>query len=108
MDGLASRRLSEGDGSRGEHGEIWNGVDRCLRLRPQLADLVRAGAHQNQKCSRLVRFGHRARRQHGGPGLPSKPIIDLLVGVPDLEEISERCIRPIETLGYNYVPEYAS
>src|SRR5260370_42693885 len=42
------------------------------------------------------------------PGLPSKPIIDLLVGVPDLEEIRERCIRPIETLGYNYVPEYAS
>src|SRR5438309_5050853 len=42
------------------------------------------------------------------PGLPSKPIIDLLVGVPDLEEIGERCIGPIETLGYNYVPEYAS
>src|SRR5713226_5601752 len=42
------------------------------------------------------------------PGLPSKPIIDLLVGVPSLEEARERCIEPIEALGYNYVPEYAS
>lgn len=42
------------------------------------------------------------------PGLPSKPIIDLLVGVPNLEEAQERCIDPIEALGYNYIPEYAS
>jgi GrpB-like predicted nucleotidyltransferase (UPF0157 family) len=42
------------------------------------------------------------------PGLPSKPIIDLLVGVPSLEEAKGRCIGPIEALGYNYVPEYAS
>jgi hypothetical protein len=31
-----------------------------------------------------------------------------LVGVANLEEVRERCIRPIETLGYNYVPEYTS
>ncbi|TAI63042.1 GrpB family protein [Bradyrhizobium sp. Leo170] len=42
------------------------------------------------------------------PGLPSKPIIDLLVGVPSLEEAKERCIEPIEVLGYICVPEYAS
>jgi GrpB-like predicted nucleotidyltransferase (UPF0157 family) len=42
------------------------------------------------------------------PGLPSKPIIDLLVGVPSLEEAKERCIEPIEALGYIYVPAYAS
>ena len=42
------------------------------------------------------------------PGLPSKPIIDLLVGVPRLEEAMERCIAPIEALGYRYIPEYAS
>jgi hypothetical protein len=42
------------------------------------------------------------------PGLPSKPIIDLLIGVPSLEEAQERCIEPIEALGYNYFPEYAS
>jgi GrpB-like predicted nucleotidyltransferase (UPF0157 family) len=42
------------------------------------------------------------------PGLLSKPIIDLLVGVPSLEEAKKRCIDPIEALGYNYIPEYAS
>jgi GrpB-like predicted nucleotidyltransferase (UPF0157 family) len=42
------------------------------------------------------------------PGLPSKPIIDLLIGVPSLEEAKQRCIEPIEALGYNYLPEYAS
>jgi GrpB-like predicted nucleotidyltransferase (UPF0157 family) len=42
------------------------------------------------------------------PGLPSKPIIDLLVGVPHLEEAKERCIAPIEALGYRYIPEYAT
>jgi GrpB-like predicted nucleotidyltransferase (UPF0157 family) len=42
------------------------------------------------------------------PGLPSKPIIDLSVGVPSLEEAKERCINPVEALGYSYVPEYAS
>jgi GrpB-like predicted nucleotidyltransferase (UPF0157 family) len=42
------------------------------------------------------------------PGLPSKPIIDLLVGVPRLEQAMERCIGPIEALGYHYLPEYAS
>ena len=42
------------------------------------------------------------------PGLPSKPIIDLLIGVSSLEEAQERCIEPMEALGYNFIPEYAS
>jgi GrpB-like predicted nucleotidyltransferase (UPF0157 family) len=42
------------------------------------------------------------------PGLPSKPIIDLLVGVTSLEQAKERCIAPMEALGYVYLPEYAS
>lgn len=42
------------------------------------------------------------------PDLPSKPIIDLLVGVPSLEEAERRCIGPMEQLGYIYIPEYAS
>ncbi|MCC8966219.1 GrpB family protein [Bradyrhizobium sp. Pear76] len=42
------------------------------------------------------------------PGLPSKPIIDLLVGVPSLEQASQRCIKPLEALGYVYMPDYAS
>jgi len=42
------------------------------------------------------------------PGLPSKPIIDLLIGVPSLEEAKQRWIEPIRSLGYHYVPEYVS
>jgi GrpB-like predicted nucleotidyltransferase (UPF0157 family) len=42
------------------------------------------------------------------PGLSSKPIIDLLVGVPSLKEAKERCVGPLEELGYVYIPEYAS
>jgi GrpB-like predicted nucleotidyltransferase (UPF0157 family) len=42
------------------------------------------------------------------PGLSSKPIIDLMVGVPSLEQATERSIEPIRSLGYNYMPEYAS
>ena len=42
------------------------------------------------------------------PGLPSKPIIDLLVGVPSLEAAKKGCIGPIEALGYVYIAEYAS
>jgi GrpB-like predicted nucleotidyltransferase (UPF0157 family) len=42
------------------------------------------------------------------PGLPSKPIIDLLVGVPSLEEAKQRCIEPIKALGYVYIPEYVA
>jgi GrpB-like predicted nucleotidyltransferase (UPF0157 family) len=42
------------------------------------------------------------------PGLPSKPIIDLLVGVPNLEQARQRCMTPLEALGYICMPEYAS
>ena len=41
-------------------------------------------------------------------GLPSKPIIDLMVGVASFEEAKKRCIGPIEELGYIYIPAYAS
>ena len=42
------------------------------------------------------------------PGLPSKPIIDLLVGVRSFDEATERCVGPMQGLGYVYIPEYAS
>ena len=42
------------------------------------------------------------------PGLPSKPIIDLLVGVPDLDEAQRRFVAPMIALGYIYMPEYES
>lgn len=41
-------------------------------------------------------------------GLAAKPIIDLLVGVADLEEARSHCVEPIKALGYAYLPEYES
>lgn len=42
------------------------------------------------------------------PGLAAKPIIDLLVGVPDLGIARTTCIEPLVALGYTYLPEYES
>jgi GrpB-like predicted nucleotidyltransferase (UPF0157 family) len=40
------------------------------------------------------------------PGLPAKPIIDLLVGVRSLAETRVSAITPVRALGYAYLPEY--
>src|SRR5258708_12504934 len=42
------------------------------------------------------------------PGLPSEPIIDLLVGGPNLEKARERCIQPVGAPRYNYLPDHPS
>jgi GrpB-like predicted nucleotidyltransferase (UPF0157 family) len=42
------------------------------------------------------------------PGLPSKPIIDLLVGVQSFDEAVAQYVEPMEELGYFYIPDYAS
>lgn len=51
----------------------------------------------------------RATIEHVGstavPGLAAKPIIDIMVGLPSLEE-AERHIAALEAIGYHYVPEY--
>jgi GrpB-like predicted nucleotidyltransferase (UPF0157 family) len=39
-------------------------------------------------------------------GMAAKPIIDLLVGVEDLEEARTSCVEPLRTLGYVHVAEY--
>ncbi len=39
------------------------------------------------------------------PGLAAKPIIDIMAGVRRLA-YADRCIRPLEGLGYEYIPEY--
>ncbi len=39
------------------------------------------------------------------PGLPAKPVIDIMAGVRRLED-AERCIGPLASLGFEYVPEY--
>jgi len=39
------------------------------------------------------------------PGLGAKPIIDIMVGMRHLSD-AQGCIGPLETIGYEYVPEY--
>ncbi len=39
------------------------------------------------------------------PGLSAKPIIDILIGVPDLEA-ADRCVPALVALGYEYFPEH--
>jgi GrpB-like predicted nucleotidyltransferase (UPF0157 family) len=39
------------------------------------------------------------------PGLCAKPIIDIMVGIRKLTD-AENCIVPLESVGYEYVPEY--
>ncbi len=47
--------------------------------------------------------------QHVGstaiPGVPAKPVLDILVGVEDFDEASV-CIEPLEHIGYRYRREY--
>lgn len=47
--------------------------------------------------------------QHVGstavPGLGAKPIIDIMIGLRSLED-ARPCIPPLETIEYEYVPEY--
>ena len=39
------------------------------------------------------------------PGLGSKPIIDIMAAVNTLSD-AEQCIEPLQSIGYEYVPEY--
>lgn len=39
------------------------------------------------------------------PGLGAKPIIDIMVGIRRISDAAE-CIKPLATVGYEYVPEY--
>jgi GrpB-like predicted nucleotidyltransferase (UPF0157 family) len=40
------------------------------------------------------------------PGLPAKPIIDLLVGIRSLGEARSCAVKPLVQLGYVYIPDY--
>jgi len=39
------------------------------------------------------------------PGLGAKPIIDIMGALNHLND-AEKCIKPLESIGYEYVPEY--
>jgi GrpB-like predicted nucleotidyltransferase (UPF0157 family) len=64
-----------------------------------------------QECRRL-RFvvGPALKIEHMGStsvsGLSAKPIIDILVGLPNLLRAKSTFVRPFAQLGYTYIPEY--
>jgi len=65
---------------------------------------------KEEKARILAAIGSWAERvEHVGstavPGLAAKPIIDVLVGLRDLEDAKE-CIPRLVSIGYEYVPEY--
>ncbi|MGH2523355.1 MAG: GrpB family protein, partial [Anaerolineales bacterium] len=39
------------------------------------------------------------------PGLGAKPIIDIMVAVPGLDD-APGCVQPLQGIGYEYVPEF--
>lgn len=48
--------------------------------------------------------------QHVGstaiPGLAAKPVIDIMIGVINLEEADQYCVSRIQNLGYEYIQKY--
>ena len=66
--------------------------------------------YEKEKRLILDVIGHIVMRiEHIGstavPDLGAKPIIDVIVAVNHLND-AERCIEPLATIGYEYVPEY--
>ncbi len=39
------------------------------------------------------------------PGLGAKPVIDIMLAIPHLAD-AERCIEPLRSIGYEYIPKY--
>ena len=64
---------------------------------------------EERRILAAVFAGSGARIEHVGstavPGLGAKPVIDVLMGVPNLVEV-ERRIPALEAAGYEYVQEY--
>ena len=65
---------------------------------------------ENEKRLILDAIGHIISRiEHIGStavlNLGAKPIIDMMVAIYSLND-AERCIKPLQKLGYKYIPEY--
>lgn len=66
--------------------------------------------YEEEKARILGVIGHKVVAiEHIGstavPGLGAKPIIDIMVAVRHLSE-AEQCIEPLQSVGYEYVPEH--
>ena len=41
------------------------------------------------------------------PGMPAKPVIDVMVGTRDVAATADACTAPLQNIGYEYVPKPA-
>ena len=65
---------------------------------------------EQEKCAIWAAIGQFVKGiEHMGstavPGLPAKPLIDICVGLQDIND-AMKCIEPLKALGYEYVSEY--
>ena len=67
-----------------------------------MARAVRDRGGRDPDGAGCVGGGDRARRQHGLPGLPAKPIIDIDVTLARFEPDRESAVVALEAMGYSY------
>ena len=84
------------------------GLERgTVRLAPYTPEWPRLFEEERRRIEEAV-GGHALAVEHVGstsvPGLPAKPIIDIMLAVRELSEV-EHCVAPIERLGYVYKGE---
>jgi len=84
---------------------IWRNIQEAVTLLPYDPQWSQAYAAERDQVARVL--GDLAVEIHhigstAVPGLPAKPVIDLLVAVRRLEEASA-CMAALETLGYRFV-----
>jgi GrpB-like predicted nucleotidyltransferase (UPF0157 family) len=73
-------------------------------------DWTRAYAEERDRIGAAIGAAILAIEHVGGtavPGLPAKPVIDLMVGVEDIERAGP-AVAGLINLGYEYVPELES
>jgi GrpB-like predicted nucleotidyltransferase (UPF0157 family) len=73
-------------------------------------DWTRAYAEERDRIGAAIGAAILAIEHVGGtavPGLPAKPVIDLMVGVEDIERAGP-AVAALINLGYEYVPEFES
>ncbi|HEX4909089.1 MAG TPA: GrpB family protein, partial [Actinomycetes bacterium] len=73
-------------------------------------DWPRAFAEERDRVAAAIGEAIVAIEHVGGtavPGLPAKPVIDLMVGVEDIERAGP-AVAGLINLGYEYVPEFES
>jgi GrpB-like predicted nucleotidyltransferase (UPF0157 family) len=84
---------------------IWQNLHEAVRLLPY--DPAWAAQYESERQQVAAALGDLAAEIHhvgstAVPGLPAKPVIDLLVALPRLEQAAE-CIAPLAKLGYSFI-----